>query len=228
MPGALTKVKKMPDSGDASGVRISATAVAIGIITIAISLAGMGGAVIQNQFVSMKAIIDQNRFDHTEFVKEMSFDLKDIRENYLPSKTYEDVKSRSVQEFERLNRIAQAQVVQTGTIHELSARLDSADKSLIKLDSSIINLNNVVATLRDLEYQAKAINSRIDFHNTRLLIVEGNIMKSAREPVEKETITVMTNYLGKQLDALQSQINDVNRQIAAILVSDMKKMPDGK
>ena len=52
----------------------------------------------------------------------------------------------------------------------------------------------------------------------RIKTLEDFSRKQAREPVEKATVDAINDAIDKRLDLFQSQITDINRQIAAALI----------
>jgi len=104
-------------------------------------------------------------------------------------------------------------------VNGLATRIDADEKSLSRLDAVVINLTSVSATLRDLAARVEGLNSRADEINRRLAVAEAILSKSAREPIEASTARAVSDALAKQIDLLQQEITDINRQIAAVLLA---------
>jgi Mg2+ and Co2+ transporter CorA len=102
---------------------------------------------------------------------------------------------------------------------ELSAVKADNDKDVARIDASIINLNATLATIRDLTAKVDALNGRADELDRRLVVAESSILKGARDPVEKATLDAIADATGKRIDLLQDQLTDINRQIAAVLLT---------
>ena len=68
------------------------------------------------------------------------------------------------------------------------------------------------------ETSEQATKDRDDMLLSRIKVLETEARREARDPVEKATLDAIVAAIDKRDDLIQSQIGDLNRQIAAALI----------
>lgn len=73
-------------------------------------------------------------------------------------------------------------------------------------------------TIREHDEYRSGIRVQLDELRARTATVEAAVAKGAREPVEDKTFQAVSKATDDRITLLQSQITDINRQIAAALI----------
>jgi hypothetical protein len=103
---------------------------------------------------------------------------------------------------------------------------DDAGKKFDALDGQISKINDTLRAdiasnlisrneFMQFQYRFESMSKQNDETRERMNTLAA---RSARTPVEKETIDAIVNALDKQIQLVQGQIIDINRQIAAALI----------
>jgi predicted nucleic acid-binding Zn-ribbon protein len=111
----------------------------------------------------------------------------------------------------------------------MQSEFSNVDKTSTLIRSEVIALaDEVKARIADIhgELRHDYIKSpeftqsqkNIDILIDRIKVLESHVQKTARDPVEAATMAAALTALNKQIDLLQAQIADINRQIAAALI----------
>ena len=83
-------------------------------------------------------------------------------------------------------------------------------------------------TLKEHDAYSSGVKEQLNELRSRATVLEAALAKAAREPVEKETFNAVSKATDDRVTLLQNSINDINRQIAAVvfgLDGSTKKSP---
>jgi flagellar biosynthesis/type III secretory pathway protein FliH len=110
---------------------------------------------------------------------------------------------------------AQALAYYNANKEELARREAELKSDLEQIRRDYLSKDEHRAYLEGTREQLESFRARLSVLETELLTL---VPKLAHDPVEQKTIDAINTAMAKQIDQIQAEITDINRQIAAALI----------
>jgi uncharacterized membrane protein YgaE (UPF0421/DUF939 family) len=112
-------------------------------------------------------------------------------------------------QFNAVDRLSQAETL------DLRKQIDANRRETEKIRSEYLSLREHNAALHEQETINTSVNERLRTVFERQVEL---VSHAARVPVEAKEFDVLSTAIDKRFEAMQQQVNDINRQIAASIL----------